>query len=97
MHIGYNYEFNHSKIAPLLNFLIVIRIILFNSRMGFFMVLMEKCSACEGAGYLYKIKHYNLSSGLTVKRKTLKICTECNGNGVIPVMAQDNIEKIKIH
>ncbi|MGZ7047133.1 MAG: hypothetical protein ACXVHW_03500 [Methanobacterium sp.] len=62
------------------------------------MEIMEKCSVCVGLGYTVKIKRYNLETGVTIKRKSIKVCTECNGIGIIPVTApKQDVQKVKSH
>lgn len=61
------------------------------------METMQKCINCEGIGFTVKIKCYNIDTGFSVKRKRLKICTECNGIGIMPItdVQKENIQKVR--
>lgn len=63
------------------------------------MEFMEKCSACEGTGSTVKIKHYKINTDFSVKRKSVKVCAECDGTGLVPINnAQKEIQRvIKAH
>lgn len=61
-------------------------------------MIIEKCNTCEGSGHLFKIREYNISPKITIKRKRIKICSECNGTDIIQSKAtNDDLKHVKAH